>query len=428
LTRRSATRWPWRVGLALLLVTAACVAVLALLRGGAEPQPPRLRSAPLSAEGLADSIGVATHFNYTDTAYARRDELIALLRDAGIRHIRANMPTPPVGPDADAFRAAAAAGLRITFLTGNPDVDPARAVADALTFGRDAIAAFEGPNELDLSGNPAWPAKLHDYMPRLETATRALAPGIPLIGPSYGRPRSPGIAGPQPGMVNLHPYPAGQPPEGVFGAALEDVANQRDKGVVFTETGYHNAMNDAETQPPVPEDVAGVYVPRLLATAYGAGVRRTFLNELADERPEPALEDPEEHFGLLRTDLTAKPAFEAIRTLLAALRASPGRGVRDATLECTVDAPGGTDLERLTLVRRDGSHLLALWRPVSVWDTDELRPIDVPARRVRVGFGRIARDVEVWRPSVARSPVLRRGLAAALSLDIGADLVLISLR
>ena len=422
-------RWARRAGLLLLLVPVV-VAIVVVVRLLDEPAtgPPALQRAPLPAEGLADAIGVATHFNYTDTAYARRDELIALLRETGIRHIRAHMPTPPAGPDSDALRAAKAAGLRITFATGNPDVEPARAVADALTVGRGAIAAFEGPNELDLSGNPAWPAKLHDYMPRLEAATRALAPGIPLIGPSFGRPRSPGIAGPLPGMVNLHPYPAGKPPEDVFGAALEDVADQRAKGVVFTETGYHNAMNDAVAQPPVTEAVAAVYVPRLLVTAYGAGVERTFLYELVDERPEPALSEPEEHFGLLRTDLTPKPAFEAVRTLLAALRDSPGRGVVDATPDWEVRGAEDTEVQRLTLVRRDGSHVLALWRPVSVWDVERLRPVAVPPKRVEVRFGRIARDVAVWRPSVSRNPVLRRGLAAELSLELGADLVLVSLR
>jgi hypothetical protein len=402
--------------------------VLALRTGERRHNPPALRQTPLPAEGLADSIGVATHFNYTDTTYARSNELISLLREAGIRNIRAHMPTPPIGPAADALRAAKAAGLRIMFATSDPNIDPPRAVADALSLARGAIVAFEGPNELDLSGNPDWPAKLRDYMPKLLDATRALAPGIPLVGPSFGRPGSPSLAGPLPGMVNLHPYPAGKPPEGVFGSALEAVADQREKGVVFSETGYHNALNDAEAQAPVPEDVAAVYIPRLLATAYGAGVRRTFLYELADERPEPALSDPEEHFGLLRTDLSPKPAFRAIRAMIAALRASPGPGVRDGTLGWRVTAPGDANLERLTLVRRDRSYVIALWRPVSIWDTDTLRRLDVPARHVTVSFGRIARDVVVWRPSVSRAPVLRRGLAAAVSLNLGSDLVLVSLR
>jgi hypothetical protein len=418
----------WWIGLLLLVLTVAGFAVLAVVGDDREPPPPLLERRPLPAEGLADSIGVSTHFNYTDTTYVRRDELIARLREAGIRHVRAPMPTPPEGPLADALRAIRAAGLRLTFTTGDPAVDPARGVADALAVGSGAIVAFEGPNELDLSGDPSWPAKLRDYMPRLITAAGALAPGIPVIGPSFGRPGSPRIAGSLPGMVNLHPYPGGKPPEGVFGEALQEVAERRAAGVVFTETGYHNALNDAEAQPPVPEDVAGVYVPRLLATAYGAGIRRTFLYELADERPEPALSDPEEHFGLLRTDLSAKPAFSAIKTLTAALRASPGRGVRDGTLRWSVEAPDDVEVQRLTLVRRDGSHVVALWRPVSVWDVERLRRVEVPARRVKLRFGRIARDVAVWRPSASSAPVLRRGLASAMSLDLGADLVLVSLR
>ncbi len=60
------------------------------------------------------------------------------------------------------------------------------------------------------------------------------------------------------------------------------------------------------------------------STAFGAGVSRTFLYELVDVKPEPALHDPEQHFGLLRNDLSPKPAFTAVKTMIAAIRASPG--------------------------------------------------------------------------------------------------------
>jgi hypothetical protein len=265
-------------------------------------------------------------------------------------------------------------------------------------------------------------------MPGLEAATRSQAPGVPLVGPSFSKVGNNRLGLTLPGMVNLHPYPGGKPPEPVFGEALAEVANGQGKGVVFTETGYHNAMNDAVAQPPVSEAVAAIYFPRLLVTAFGAGVKRTFVYELADERPEPALADPEEHFGLLRSDLSPKPAFAAIKTLIAALGRSPGRAARRGGPDWQLEAPGDVDVERLRLVRRDGSQVIALWRPVSVWDTGRLQPVDVPARRVDLRFARPARDVDVWRPSVSQAPVLRRALAPQLSLDLGPDLTLISLR
>jgi hypothetical protein len=413
-----------------LILAAAAAVVVALLRGGGGEQAaaPPLKQTPLSAEALVDSIGVSTHFNYLDTAYARRPEIVARIRELGIRHVRAAMPTPPVGPIADGLRELKAVGVRGTLGTGDPNVDPARAVADALAVMRGSIAAFEGPNELDHGADAMWPAKLRSYMPVLQAATRSQAPGIPLVGPSFSKIGNNRLGLTLPGMVNLHPYPGGKPPEPVFGAALEEVANGQGKGVVFTETGYHNAMNDTAAQPPVSEAVAAIYFPRLLVTAFGAGVKRTFVYELADERPDPALANPEEHFGLLRSDLSPKPAFLAIKTLIAALRLSPGPAPRSGGPDWEVHAPGDTDVERLRLVRRDGSQVIALWRPVSVWDTARLQPVEVPAERVEIRFARPARDIAVWRPSVAQAPVLRRALAPQLSLDLGPDLTLISLR
>ena len=96
------------------------------------------------------------------------------------------------------------------------------------------------------------------------------------------------------------------------------------RGLVFTETGYHNALRDRSDQPPVSEEAAAVYFPRLLLAAYALGARRTFVYELLDEKPEPALADLQQHFGLLRNDFSPKPAFTAIKTLIGAVRARPG--------------------------------------------------------------------------------------------------------
>ena len=178
------------------------------------------------------------------------------------------------------------------------------------------------------------------------------------------------------------------------------------------------------------EAVAAVYLPRLYATAFGAGVRRTFVYELADEVPEPGLRDAQQHFGLLRADLTPKPAFTAIRTLLAALRFSPGRPARRGRLGWVLQVEGGSDrdVQRLVLVRGDGSHVLVLWRAVSVWDRDRRLPLTPAPLGVRLHFDRPARDVAVWRPSTSPAPVQRLAATQELPLQLGGDLVVVSLR
>ena len=377
-------------------------------------------------------MGVVIHLNYVDTAYGRLAEVIARLRELGVRHVREAMPTPPVGAQANGLRLLRTLGFRATLGTGDPNVPPARAVADALTVMRGSVDAFEGPNELDNSGDAAWPVRLRAYMPALQAAVRTQAPGVPLIGPSFISPGDRARVGDLAGLVNGHPYPGGKPPEPVLGAAVRELGPRRGgaRDVVFTETGYHNALGDTRTQPPVSEAVAAVYLPRLYATAFGAGVRRTFVYELADEVPEPGLREAQQHFGLLRADLTPKPAFTAIKTLLAALRLSPGRPAQRGRLAWTLQVDGGEDrdVQRLVLVRRDGSHVLVLWRAVSVWDRDRRTPLTPAPLGVPLHFDRPARDVAVWRPSTSAAPVQRVASTQALPLQLGGDLVVVSLR
>jgi hypothetical protein len=421
------------LGLATAAGLAAAV-VLAIVLLGRGSDPPVLRSEALSAEALIDSMGVNVHFISTDTAYARQAELIGRLRELGIHHVRDAMPSPVDSPLAAGLRAAGEQGIRATLLPHDPVSDPGPLIADSRTVLGDSIAAFEGPNEPDNAGDPDWADKLLAYMPMLRDRVEAQAPGVPLLGPSLVFPASRAqMQGRVPGLSNIHPYSGGGPPEPAIGDALrelQELGRRRPaRGVVFTEAGYHNAMNaTGDQQPPASEEAAAIYVPRLLVDAFGAGVRRTFLYELVDERPEPGLADQEQHFGLLRNDLSPKPAFVAVRTLVTALRTSPGPAAAEPVPWQVVPREPG-DLQRLLLERRDGSRVLALWRPVSVWDQNARTPVDPGEQPIRLSFqGRGARDVSVWRPSVSPGPTLRHDSVHDLSLRLAGDLVLVSYR
>ena len=73
--------------------------------------------------------------------------------------------------------------------------------------------------------------------------------------------------------------------------------------------------------------------------------------------------------------------------------------------------------------------MIALWRPVSVWDRDARQPVDPGQVGVEVSFpGLGARDVSVWRPSLSSDPVMRLSRARRIPLQLQGDVVLISLR
>ena len=411
---------------AALVVLALVVALLERDREVVGPAPV-LPSRALSAERFLDSVGVVVHFNYIDTAYAHRAELIELLRTLGVRHIRDGAPAPEQQPLIAGLREASAIGVRAMLNTGDVTRPPEQAVADGLRLVP-RVAAFEGPNELDNSGDPAWAATLRSFMPRLARAVAQQAPGLDLVGPSFVYPVASRAQLPAdlPGMANEHPYSGGEPPEGALGNALRNIpADVRRRGVVLSEVGFHNALRATTGQPPSSEEAAAVYLPRALLTAFGAGVRRSFVYELADNKPDPGLEDPVQHWGLVRLDLSPKPAFGAIRTLLAAVRQSPGS---PAGAGPTWRLRTESSVQRLTLRRRDGSRVLALWRPVSVWDRTARKPIAAPSVPAELTFDLPARDVTLWRPSAADRPLARRATAKRLSIDVGADVVLVSMR
>ena len=421
---------PRRVRLALAVALAAAAAAIAVaLLVDRQSERAELERGERSAAAFLDSIGVVTHLPYVDTAYGRRPDVLARLRELGVHHIRDAAPTP-TGALADGLREARAQGIYGTLGSGDPTADPAQWVSDSLDVMGDHVAGFEAPNELDNNDDPYWPAKLRAYMPRLAAAVRDRAPGTDVIGPSFVDPSSrTQVPRDLPGMFNAHPYSGGLMPEPTLDQAIDEWhAWTRQGKAVFTETGFHNALNATLGQPPASEEAAAVYIPRVLLTAFGAGVRRTFIYELVDVRPEPALSDAVQHWGLLRNDFSPKPAFSAVKTLIAAVRSSPGPAA-EGHLSWSLETDGDEPVERVVLARRDGSRLIALWRPVPVWDRDTRQPIDPGQVSAEIAFrGRAARDVSVWRPSVSPAPVTRLARARRIPLALQGDVVLVSLR
>jgi len=412
------------------ILTVAAALTGLLVTGGERRAPtvnrlPGLAGTPRSTLALIDSVGVVVHFNYADTAYGRQAQAIAMLGRLGVHHIR-DAVAAPGSQLAAGLQAAAGQGITATLATSDVAVPPSQSVADSLRVLRGSIDAFEGPNEIDNSGISKWPQIVEAYMPALAAAVHQQAPGVAVIGPSLLYPSNRRLVSGLPGLFNEHPYPLGGPPEPALGRAISELPpNARRTGVVFTETGYHNALHSSVGPPPVSEQAAGIYLPRLLLANFAAGIRATFIYELLDEKPDFNLADPEQHFGLLRNDLSPKPAFLAIQTLIAALRDSPGSGHAPWP---RVQSRVGNPTWQLRLVRPDASQVLALWRPVSVWDQSTRKTLTPTVQPVDLSFARGARDIVIWRPSLTAAPLARHRELHRLRLELGGDVVLVSFR
>ena len=309
-----------------------------------------------SADRFADSIGVCTHWSYPDTPYGFAFEGVKQrLVQSGIRHVRDGMSARLV--------ELGKIGIRATVV-----VDADKPIADQLAAIKKAnaegarIVAIEGPNEPDLfwknnkrsyagqgaaqgdagiiAGVIAFQKDLHAAV-KADPATRALTVIGPSLGKTYGYDtKSPFGKGTLAEFVdwgNFHPYPGGNPfsvPSPYAGvekyiwhggqpsANMDEFPYAFDvyappfapKPMAATETGYSTFIDGPS------EAAHAKYLPRLFCEYFRKGVQRTFSYEFVDEWNKP--DDREANFGLIRNDLSPKPAYHALRRLLA-LTAEP---------------------------------------------------------------------------------------------------------
>ena len=377
------------------------------------------------------------HEVYYDTAYEDWDRVLDALDRIGITHARDAIFANPAPASRDwneryyrNIEAAAARGIRFSFITGRPKNDQG-GIRDLLSVAegrlRRAVEYIEGPNEYDISGSAQWATELRTYQRELARRVRASRglEGVRIVGPSLvANEDGLGDISATLDLGNSHPYTGGEPPRRDF---VDDELGEAaklagDKPVVVTEAGFHNAMNATAGQPPVPEDIAASYVLRTILQHFAQGIPRTYLYELLDEKPEPAQRDPEQHFGLLRNDFSFKPAAVAVQNLIEVLGE---RRVPDRLDAVGVEMVDG-DVESLTLQRADGDHLVALWDDdVSAWDTATRERRKVPPQDVTLRLD-TGRDVRLHRPvRSARGESVEVGDDGRVTVPVGLEPVIL---
>ncbi len=365
-----------------------------------------------AADRFADSIGVCTHWTYPDTPYGFAFEGVKQrLVQSGIRHVRDGMSGRLV--------ELGKLGIRATVL-----VDADKPIADQLDAIKKAnaegarIIAIEGPNEPDLfwknnkrsyagqgaeqgdagiiAGVIAFQKDLYAAV-KADPATRPLTVLGPSLGKTYGydtkSPLGKGTLAEFVDWGNFHPYPGGNPFSVPWPyAGLEKYtwhgghpsANIDENPFAFdvyappfapkpmaaTETGYSTFIDGPS------EAAHAKYLPRLFCEYFRKGVQRTFSYELVDEWNKP--DDREANFGIIRHDLSPKPAYHALHRLIA-LTAEPNARADFKTTplpgDLVVKPATGFDrvqyVHHLALQRSDGVYLLLIWHDIALDDTSK---------------------------------------------------------
>lgn len=404
------------------------------LRSGSDAHAVRA----VAADAFVDSIGVATHWSYPSYA-THLERLESLVWTSGIRHVRDGLipnarrdlaqhgvretlvidPTHGLVPT-DAYWSAAPPNETYTINEYLKHLVPAT-----------LVDALEMPNELDvfhsmykwhpsdsgtLSTNPSASNYFAAYGEavtkdcwRVIKSDPSLA-SIKIIGPTIGTqapsPYPPGSLYSYVDWGGFHPYPGRantwtfpQPYDTIskyywnsFQPSVNVAADPyggnplmftwyqapfteggHSKPMVATETGYQTA---ARSIGGISTLAHAKYIPRLFAEYFRSGIVRTFIYELYDEGTDAS--NGEQNFGLIYNDLTPKPAYTALASLIHLL-ADPGVAFSPGQLAYSLDVQPSGPYTRtkyvhdLLLQKSDGDFYLLLWHEISNTSNTDLQ-------------------------------------------------------
>lgn len=423
---------------------------------------PVLHSTPTSigeqvfpADAFVDAIGVNTHFGFAggkNEVWAKKFEpLSASIHELGLRYIRGNAR---LGQKLDRYNQLYKKyGIRTDVTIFQRGLEPDEVIRrsaewiEALrkTVDPRAVLSFEGANEYNdtREERPEWAAEVCRMQEALFRRIRAcpeyadreiIAPSVWYrIHDDYVKLAGTGIAR-WATRSCAHYYSGGRVPT-VFQrhrkfdtgklAPLTDVISDTrtvvpDRPMWVTETGYGYMPDARDGSVTMSEESVGKYMPRLLAEWFRTGeVERIFIYSLVDDNKP---------YGLLRPDLSRRPAFHAVKHLLALL-ADPGPRSEVRPFPCTVE-DGSETLHSLVLQKRGGEIDLLLWQDVSSWDLEAKKELNPPAQKVKLTFPRPVSG-DIVRPGRAQQAGVPEGAFASrteISVDVPDEIVVVRIK
>ena len=344
------------------------------------------------AENFVDSIGVNVHLSYP--SYANFSEVRSLILQLGIHHLRDGILGARYAPD---FVSLAQRGVFGDYITAIGQTSSTWTGWVSMLGTPKYVDAFEGPNELDCS-DPNYAKNLQAFMPVLWEAVQSNVPSVAVIGPSTGcgpdHFRSIGDLSRYMTFGNAHNYSNAYRPEnagpsspGEARAAYQVVGGS--KPVVTTEIGYGTAPNEGGSNVDVVSQTK--YTPRLFLNQWTSGIGRTYWFELIDTPQEGA---PYTTFGLVDRTYRPKPAYMALRNLIAVLSDRSAESFRPGSLAFQIG--GNTaDVAHTLLEKSDGEFDLCLWIAKNSYDVKSKTYSALPAQSITLTVASPLREASI---------------------------------
>ena len=288
--------------------------------------------------------------------------------------------------------------------------------------------------------------------------------GIKIIGPSFGgfHDAPPTGAGSMTAFVDwgcFHPYPFGGNPfsdragyagvDWYIGHGQQPSCNIDEwprafstaqgafgtKPMTATETGWFTGSADKA----VSEAAQAKYVPRLYLEYFLRGIVRCSHYELLDEGTDAT--DNEQNRGLLRSNLSPKPAYTALKNLLGLLSdRGPAFETKALGYTLTKTMPKGYGrpqyLRSLLLQKRDGSFWLVLWHEIASSSfytaagqaiSGVARDIEHPDVSVKLTFDTPVANATVFRPNQSADSQTNYVAPQTMTIPVNDSPVLIKL-
>ncbi|MDH2443033.1 hypothetical protein QDR37_03640 [Amnibacterium sp. CER49] len=390
---------------------------------------------------LIDSIGVNIHPNYTDTTYVQNGSAqvtLNALQDLGIKNVRTRIMTSATPAATSFVNGLAASGIKLDAVVGTPDgrwstysTGQSAQLVQAVTNGmyKGKVAQLEMPNEWDANGGSTWASDLQRFDAEYG---RALAPtGIPVLGPSMAQPGS--YAGFRSAILgearNIHPYAGTRLPEAdsVIGAWSADSTHSSTGSTLqATELGWHDALN---TRGGVTEAQQAPYLIRALLWNRTHGVSRSYIYELFDQRPEPAMTNREMHFGLVAVSgdavvpgtwkQRAKPSYIQLKGLIGRLQDSGTTA--GAPVQYSLSGQP-SDVYSMPIARADGSTDIAIWRMEALAADGSS-----PSATATVKLG-VPASVEAYDTATGRTSTLSSSATSSVTLPVDGSVTILRVK
>jgi hypothetical protein len=382
-----------RVPLQRFLPAAAKLALASLIVTIAATAAAQTMIQARKADQFVDSMGINVHMEYGNTPYKNYAAINERLLSLGMRHFRDEINDADPSFVSELRRIGELGYTLCGLIEGGNDYPPlgtkleASAVVPMIRHLLPTIVAVEGPNEPDNSsfaydGVPYPQGAINESEDLWKIVKGSLETrALPVVVMSEGNPENfTQLAAITPPPIdyatygNMHAYQAGGVGDHLLARLY--IPYSRDltgsDRLWTTEMGYHNNtqyLSDEEQQG-VSQRASAIYLPIAFLSGFNHGVMRTFCYELIDESYDPDLESGsgEGHYGLLNYDGSPKPAYSALKNLIALLRERKVKDFQPGSLR--IDFSGAPSTMGYTLLEKSSGHYyLALWNDIKVYRT-----------------------------------------------------------